>query len=815
MREGVVEVVGGLDGYSDIVQSLLRSRGILDKGEAERFLKADFLRDSHNPFLLQDMRVAAERVVQAAGLTGPAADALRARFEERFAALLRKHAEQRLAALERVGIPLPKPARNLADDLLKLCKLGAFSDGKYYDLARRKMNLPVMTDELAREIVRRANDLEKYPRGNLRDREANRLLNFVLQQRGLKLVDLPMGIFYANALSGMSTLVKIPFENANLFISQTVAALLARPGELLHPLSVGQALFAAIGRGEVKGALQAADTLRSGIVTGLWERPREPGILELKPFQALGRKIAGNGGSARQLAGRAASSLEAVNVWKWFSRAVSTAHETTFKPSWEVKQTLLARDIARREKLRGRALEQRVADLMANTEQAVAEARAQAWNELKEIGKVDRIDLARRTREILEQRREGNMPGSTAMARDYALRTAYLNEPYGLMGLLATGLRQVLEKARQEHPVLGTGVKAQIPFVSVVSNILNEAWNWGPGGIQRGVQSQFTGNLYGRTIMDRSERAEMYAKGIVGTIALGTLAGLYGDRIHGNGPADPRKRKQLLATGWIPNSIEWPDGHYHSLMHTPLKFWGALLGNYQDWKRYGKGEDADAETRLAFVIKAMGATLLNQGMLDSVRRALEALGDQNTAAGGRKLEQALARSGSSFLVPNLVQQIDRLFDPTQYDQTGTKALLTSQIPFVRRENRPVLNVLGEPIQTGGPFHYWASKLSQDRVLRTLAEKQVWVPEMGRGAIIGDKKQGPDHYRAITPEELYDLTSEAGPKIRDRLERALDNWTRTGNKMYRPLTAAEQSEAQALVNHIAAEEHARAKRKLRL
>ena len=63
--EEVAQNPDPLGEYSDIVRTLLRGRGIFDMGEAEGFLKSDFLRDSHDPFLLQDMGVAAERLVRA------------------------------------------------------------------------------------------------------------------------------------------------------------------------------------------------------------------------------------------------------------------------------------------------------------------------------------------------------------------------------------------------------------------------------------------------------------------------------------------------------------------------------------------------------------------------------------------------------------------------------------------------------------------------------------------------------------------------------------------------------------------------------
>lgn len=50
---------------SDLIQTLLHKRGIRDIGEIEKFLKPDFARDTHDPFLLVDMDRAVERLLTA------------------------------------------------------------------------------------------------------------------------------------------------------------------------------------------------------------------------------------------------------------------------------------------------------------------------------------------------------------------------------------------------------------------------------------------------------------------------------------------------------------------------------------------------------------------------------------------------------------------------------------------------------------------------------------------------------------------------------------------------------------------------------
>jgi len=120
------------------------------------------------------------------------------------------------------------------------------------------------------------------------------------------------------------------------------------------------------------------------------------------------------------------------------------------------------------------------------------------------------------------------------------------------------------------------------------------------------------------------------------------------------------------------------------------------------------------------------------------------VGSESTTEGADKLEKLAARTGAAFVVPDLVQQVDRLFDPTVYDQSGMGALLQSQVPFARRENKPALNVLGEPVQSG-PFHYWASKQSQDPLWRFLADRKVFVPETAKTVMVGNRALGNEYY----------------------------------------------------------------------
>jgi single-stranded-DNA-specific exonuclease len=59
------EINEGLDGYPQLLQKLLKSRRILNRVSAEKFLRPDFVRDTHDPFLFFGMERSVERILLA------------------------------------------------------------------------------------------------------------------------------------------------------------------------------------------------------------------------------------------------------------------------------------------------------------------------------------------------------------------------------------------------------------------------------------------------------------------------------------------------------------------------------------------------------------------------------------------------------------------------------------------------------------------------------------------------------------------------------------------------------------------------------
>ena len=54
-----------LKSYPEILRRLLFYRGIENSDDAEKFLNPDYIRDTHDPFLMKDMSKSVERILKA------------------------------------------------------------------------------------------------------------------------------------------------------------------------------------------------------------------------------------------------------------------------------------------------------------------------------------------------------------------------------------------------------------------------------------------------------------------------------------------------------------------------------------------------------------------------------------------------------------------------------------------------------------------------------------------------------------------------------------------------------------------------------
>ena len=148
----------------------------------------------------------------------------------------------------------------------------------------------------------------------------------------------------------------------------------------------------------------------------------------------------------------------------------------------------------------------------------------------------------------------------------------------------------------------------------------------------------------------------------------------------------------------------------------------------------------------------------HQSFLDGLADMLGEIdrpGSPRTA--GDRMAQTLAKGASSIVFPNLLRQIDRIWDPTRTDDKGLKAGILATIPFARRVNQPALNALGEPIS---PDRF-ASFSSGGR-------DNLWATLMQANALPTPPDQG-----LLTTDEYHSMLIVRGKILRPSLERLAD------------------------------------------
>jgi len=619
----------------------------------------------------------------------------------------------------------------------------------------RKLKLPKYDPAIAGKVLVLAERALRLPEGFQRDEAIIDVLALIARQQGISKWDIATGLWYANLLSGWTTQARNIMGTLSHVLSEFWAHGAARPGAI-------PSMLAGLYTGIIRGGRDAINVLKTGKITGTRIKKLEvPMALELVRWK----------GPAYPL-----------HAWKYVFRVMAAADMTFFRSAQEMKSRFLARTLAREEGRRGADLNRRMAEILHNTPAVRRAAEDQARTE-----GLSGLNFRRRVDELMEQARPAAL---VKQAADYGRFATYNQEPDGVMGVLARGISNM---SRQYRPL-----RLLVPFTQVVANVTNNALNYTPWGYSRLFNA---GNI-------NEERAPSWgseefriqaARATLGTLGLSALFGLAlagGDdedppfAITASGPSDAAKRFQLQESGWRPYSVKVGDAYLNyqwSNMHLGL----ALLGNLLDASRWRKLDEADAWNRAYYVMMRVPNTILSQSFLKGLADFFGSVSRDNVPK-TRNQFGGLARTVSSFAVPNLAKQIDRMFDPTVYDASTVQGAIVRDVPIARQGQQPMINVLGEPIQYDlNPFLKWSGR---DRLWSVLAGKSAFISVPDKLTMVGD--------RTLTPAEYYGYVKTSGRAIRQRLE------------LYLPVLESVDSEtAQDLVGKVVREERTRAKRML--
>lgn len=711
-----------------------------------------------------------ERIMQRTGASEQTArqvaEAVTKAFDQKAAAARAKA----LDTLAKNGSRSAKAAKTKAERLGELAALGAFRREDVYHVVAAGLGLPAYDPKVAAEIQRRAEQLLLVPDGFQKDWAVQDLMAFVAKQEGISLKDLGLAFFYANILSGWTTQTLNAMGNMLNMTAEGMVASISTPKAARHYLT-------GLWHGLYLGAEAGWHILKTGEAVGAKMTKVElPPTLEMLSFGTKDGVFVKNAAVHHLLQQRPAMVL---NAWRYVGRFMSAIDQMFYRGAEEARGRLLAAHLAQQEGLAGDDLVARVSEVLHLSPEAREAAKAQAAKE-----GLKGINAKLRARELLAQQ----MPAELVEGRVGWARTSTFNQdPQGVMGAVASSIRNF---SNRFWPA-----KLVVPFTNIVANVFNQALNYSPWGYTRlfwgyqGGEGFATEKLEPGTL----EHREQLGRATLGTLGLAVLASLSGAAdeedaaddflITGRGPTDPNKRFQLMETGWRPYSIRL-GGIYWSYQESPLVLGMAIVGNYQDAVRYGTTGEQEAMDRTAYAVAQVASTMLDRSFLSSLADFIEVATDGSP----EKIERLFARTVTGATMPNLLKQVDRVFDPTVYDAQTLMEYLQRETPIARAGLNPRLNALGQEVHYD--LNRWVEEQNDsDPVWNLIVRNRAWIGRYSEQVMIGT--------RPISPEEHYRYVREAGQSTYRRIEREMSD-----------LQAMQPGAVQRRVRQIASQERER-------
>jgi hypothetical protein len=656
---------------------------------------------------------------------------------DRFNARIEKSKQDILKALAKKGNKTAKRVRTLSSKIVEAARLGALNEQTFYDAVSERLGLPNYSPQVAREILNRAEDIDAVPDGIPRDKKVLELNRYIAQQKGFEAGDLPLGVYYGNILSGYNTHIVNGLDTA-LNVLGEINGL-----AMQHPRAAAK-IYGGMLRGLSGGRHDMLEALTRGRMATENKWLESPRIMDAAEFGKKGGvPIAAKSRAGRALKAAAESKVALpLNAWKYVTRALAATDALMYRTAKEARASLLAHRMATGEGLTGDALETRVREILSLNRQdefsEQAEREGFTGNEAKA-----------RALELMDMARPADLSSDIA---DFAGEATYNHKPHGAIGYISEKIGEMSDRYK--------ALKLFVPFTRIVANVTNRGLNWTPYGYKRAMWG-----YSGEGPLTQEQRSQMLMRATMGTGGLVLMGALHAAGVvvvHGAGPSDEEKRRQLMNAGWRPYSLQIGD-HYFVYSNTPVGLGLSILGNYLDSNRYREMAQKDALTRVAYSVARVGSTIFSQSFLSGLSRLFDAL-STNPNESVNAVKQTLSGTVSGVTTPSLVRDATRLFDNKLYEANTLLEDLIKQTPFAALALKPTLNAFGEPVRLYR--QRWLGNLSSDPVWRFVVEKGLRVPVASRSTKMQDDVR-------ITPQEYHELVRETGQKVKTWLQDNMD------------------------------------------
>lgn len=611
---------------------------------------------------------------------------------------------EKVRKLRKLKNPTAKKVKSRVGRIVQAAKDGKLTDEKFYEASGDALGLPVFSPEVAAEIQRLAALVDSAPEG-MPKMEAMRELNtYIAKQKGYDPTDLLFGIYYGNILSGTGThLVNLVDTVVNV-VNEVGVLALQNPRAAAH-------IAASLGRGAARGGFDSVMAFLKG-------RRLTDGKFAENPFFMETAEFGKKGGVPIKTAtrfGRAAKAVTELPIasplraWKYVGRIMSATDALAFRAAQEAKSAQLAWQIANDPQ------STQTIDHILGYDR-MAEFQKQAESE----GYTSYQKQARATELMLMSRPEELQKAAT----DFASEGTYNVKPYGVIGTISNSI----ESASRKVPPL----KLIVPFTRIVGNVLNRGINNSPWGYVRALRGKAGLETDPLTLKKYSaeERNALMVRAHISMAMITTLAALHATGViivHGGGPSDPEKKRQLRQTGWKPYTVQVGDGYY-STTYTPWGIVLAAMGNYFDSQKYQDLSAKSALDKATYVLLSVAGSLFNQSFLTGLSNFFDILSEKTPGEQASAARRFAAQTTSSAFVPlsSLAKDVESWVSEPNIPKASTLSeALISNIPFASQGLRPQLNALGEPMKSNRSR--FISDRTDDPVWRMISDKGLRIP----------------------------------------------------------------------------------------
>lgn len=372
----------------------------------------------------------------------------------------------------------------------------------------------------------------------------------------------------------------------------------------------------------------------------------------------------------------------------------------------------------------------------------------------------------------------------------YAAYSTYTNKPNGILGDIANFMINPMLK---RYP----SMKIILPVVNTAVNVTNRALDHTFVGMVN-VLAAKKGWSKGKTQEFYDKMAPLIlAKSIRGTATLVTTFAMFTRmfneeddeknlfeemtgmkvRLHGSGPKDYKKTKQLKDQRWIPNSIQIGD-KYFSYTTSPLAFVYRMVGDYNDEERYDKKVKPNEDVAMRVISSMTAITKFaaeggpvegSSEMLSSFFKDYDDIGKLSTMA--TKFSGKVV--GNMIPLGNFSRQMLKIADSgKQVDRNNWKGAMTYAIPMSHHliDGANVqLAWDGRPVENFPGVDQWFS-WSNDKINNLKTEKKIFfTPIHKKTTTIFSSSEDRD-IRLDEHDDLYhDLSKKYGEFLRKGME----------------------------------------------